>query len=112
MYFLFFKFGTFLILKKTIKYEIEIYLFVCLNMLTGVCKSFHFILWDSVFLHFAELYAPLSHCYQLFLFLMDAEKSFIVFVISGTHQHNYNHVALGSPTRTPKNGKKTRRTRN
>ncbi|XP_036938170.1 protein shisa-6 isoform X12 [Acanthopagrus latus] len=23
----------------------------------------------------------------------------------GTHQHNYNHVALGSPTRTPKNDK-------
>lgn len=39
---------------------------------------------------------------------MDAEKSFIAFVISGTHQHNYNHVALGSPTRTPKNGKKMR----
>ena len=31
--------------------------------------------------------------------------SFIAFVIAGTHQHNYNHVALGSPTRTPKNGK-------
>lgn len=38
-------------------------------------------------------------------FLMDIKKSFIPFVISGTHQHNYNHVALGSPTRTPKNGK-------
>lgn len=24
---------------------------------------------------------------------------------AGTHQHNYNHVGLGSPTRTPKNGK-------
>ncbi|XP_005721979.1 protein shisa-6 isoform X4 [Pundamilia nyererei] len=24
----------------------------------------------------------------------------------GTHQHNYNHVALGSPTRTPKNADK------
>lgn len=32
-------------------------------------------------------------------------RSFIAFVIAGTHQHNYNHVALGSPTRTPKNGK-------
>jgi len=31
--------------------------------------------------------------------------SFIAFVVAGTHQHNYNHVALGSPTRTPKNGK-------
>lgn len=36
---------------------------------------------------------------------MDIKKSFVPFVISGTHQHNYNHVALGSPTRTPKNGK-------
>ena len=26
-------------------------------------------------------------------------------VIAGTHQHNYNHVALASPARTPKNGK-------
>lgn len=39
---------------------------------------------------------------------MDAEKCVIAFVISGTHQHSYNHVALGSPPRTPKNGKKTR----
>lgn len=31
--------------------------------------------------------------------------SFIAFVIAGTHQHSYNHAALGSPTRTPKNGK-------
>ncbi|XP_029384111.1 protein shisa-6 isoform X2 [Echeneis naucrates] len=27
----------------------------------------------------------------------------------GTHQHNYNHVALGSPTRTPKNAHRSLR---
>lgn len=35
--------------------------------------------------------------------------SFIAFVIAGTHQHSYNHAALGSPTRTPKNGKEKKK---
>ncbi|KAM4624245.1 protein shisa-6 isoform 3-T3 [Polymixia lowei] len=30
----------------------------------------------------------------------------------GTHQHNYNHVALGSPTRTPKNAHRSLRREN
>lgn len=33
----------------------------------------------------------------------------LLFLIAGIHQHSYNHVALSSPIRTPKNGKKHQR---
>lgn len=74
-----------------------------------LCTLVHKILYMNVFYKWYE--KRISHCGQS---VFDLKQSFprghwwdpsLLFVIAGTHQHNYDHVALGSPTRTPKNGK-------
>lgn len=51
-------------------------------------RSFCIMIWFSLL--FCLFYQQIRH---------------VIASSAGTHQHNYNHVGLSSPTRTPKNGK-------
>lgn len=46
-----------------------------------------------------------SFCIMIFFCFVYQQIRHVIASSTGTHQHNYNHVGLSSPTRTPKNGK-------